>query len=52
VKHDPEKFMAGLDLAIVPVFRKNHAQIKRIGRDGESSHHALAPAMKKRDANS
>jgi hypothetical protein len=35
LEHDPEKW--------VPVFRKDHAQIKEIERDGDSkkSHHAL-----------
>jgi hypothetical protein len=35
VEHDPEKW--------IPVFRKDHAQIKEIERDDDSkkSHHAL-----------
>jgi hypothetical protein len=38
LEHDPEKW--------VPVFRKDHAQIKEIERDDDSkkSHHALAPS--------
>jgi hypothetical protein len=27
-EHDPEKFMAGLDPAITPVFREDHASTK------------------------
>jgi hypothetical protein len=43
LEHDPEKW--------VPVFRKDHAQIKEIERDDDSKkrHHALGAAFRLQD---